>query len=271
MNETIGYKAKKELEKIIYNDSGVYRFKQFKSAESTQILMSYDEIKILWDQEIKYRPGFSVKAEKVNMPVIFAKINGIDGNTRLYWKSIKELMTENTIVYKGKIGIRNSFFEKLKIAFKGFLNTNKLNVDKLRKSKDFKYYSLPSYLREHILEKAQHIIENNIIKDVVSKNVDLDVLSVALKLPNNIIKLLNSFDFTARNPKIIFIANENRLLTTPETIFLVLMYYLGFDVLIFTPTGVSNIEYLLDKKIIQVHEIGKYEEKISIPLFNFVF
>lgn len=65
MNESIGYKAKKELEKIIYNDSGIYRFKQYKKAESTQVLMSYDEIKILWDQEIKYRPGFRLKMKEL--------------------------------------------------------------------------------------------------------------------------------------------------------------------------------------------------------------
>lgn len=205
------------------------------------------------------------------MPVIFAKINGIDGDNHSYWKSVKELMTENAIVYKENIGIRNGFIEKLKIALKGFLNKNKLNVDKLRYSKDFKYYSLPDYLREHILEKVRYIIDNNIFKKVVSKNIDLDVLSIALKLPKCIIKMLNDFDFTSRNPKIILIANKPRLLTIPDTVFLVLTYYLGFDVLIFTPTGISNIEYLLNKNIIQVHELGKYRERILIPFFNFVF
>lgn len=276
MNETTGYKAKKELEKIIYDDSGIYRFKQYKKASVTQLLMAYDEIKILWEQEIKYRPSFSVKDEKVNMPVIFAKVNGINGNGSFlsnysYWKEVKEFMTENAIIYRERINIKNGFLEKLKIALKGFTNNSKLNIEKLRYSKEFKYYNLPDYLREHILEKVRYIIDNDIIKDIVSKNADLDVLGVALKLPKEIIKKLNYFDFTARNPKIIFIANKNRLLTIPEIVLLVLAYYLGFDVLIFAPNGVSCIEYLLNKNIIQIHELGNYKENMSIPFFNLIF
>ena len=53
MNESVGYKAKKELEKIIYEDSGIYRFKQYKKANSLQLLTAYDEIKTLQEDMVK--------------------------------------------------------------------------------------------------------------------------------------------------------------------------------------------------------------------------
>ena len=40
MNESVGYKVKKELEKIIYEDSGIYRFKQYKKANSNIYMKS---------------------------------------------------------------------------------------------------------------------------------------------------------------------------------------------------------------------------------------
>lgn len=276
MNESVGYKVKKELEKIIYEDSGIYRFKQYKKANSLQLLTAYDEIKIFWDQEIKYRLGFSVENDTVNMPVIFAKVNGMQAKKRFidryrYWKEVKEFMIENAIIYKNSISIRTGFFEKFKIALQGFLNKGKLNLEKFRFSKFFKYYSLPNYLREHILDKVKYIIDNDILKNNISKNIDLDILAIASKLPYSVIKKLNEFDFTKRNPKVIFITTKNRLLTASEVIYLVLLYYIGFDVLIFAPNGISNIEYLLNKNIIQVHELGEYDGNAKIPIFNLLF
>ena len=276
MNESVGYKAKKELEKIIYEDSGIYRFKQYKKANSLQLLTAYDEIKIFWDQEVKFRTGFSVENDTVNMPVIFAKANGLPAKKRFidryrYWKEVKEFMTENAIIYKNSISIRTGFFEKFKIALQGFLNKGKLNLEKFRFSKFFKYYSLPNYLREHILDKVKYIIDNDILKSNISKNIDLDILAIASKLPYSVIKKLNEFDFTKRNPKVIFITTKNRLLTASEVIYLVLLYYIGFDVLIFAPNGISNIEYLLNKNIIQVHELGEYDGNTKIPIFNLLF
>lgn len=276
MNESVGYKAKKELEKIIYEDSGIYRFKQYKKANSLQLLTAYDEIKIFWDQEVKFRTGFSVENDMVNMPVIFAKANGLPAKKRFidryrYWKEVKEFMTENAIVYKNYISIRSGFFEKLKIALHSFLDKGKLNLEKFRFSKFFKYYSLPNYLREHILDKVKYIIDNDILKNNISKNIDLDILAIASKLPYSVIKKLNEFDFTKRNPKVIFITTKDRLLSASEVIYLVLLYYIGFDVLIFAPNGVGNIEYLLNKNIIQVHELGEYDGNAKIPIFNLLF
>ena len=212
----------------------------------------------------------------VNMPVIFAKVNGMQAKKRFidryrYWKEVKEFMTENAIIYKNSISIRTGFFEKFKIALQGFLNKGKLNLEKFRFSKFFKYYSLPNYLREHILDKVKYIIDNDILKNNISKNIDLDILAIASKLPYSVIKKLNEFDFTKRNPKVIFITTKNRLLTASEVIYLVLLYYIGFDVLIFAPNGISNIEYLLNKNIIQVHELGEYDGNTKIPIFNLLF
>ena len=276
MKETAGYKAKKEIEKIIYDDSGIYKFRQYKKAKAIKVLTAYDEIKILWDQELKYREGFAVKDDTVSMPVVFAKVNGVFSdfdyiNTHYYWNEVKDYMTENAIVYKNKINIRTYFFEKLRLALSGFLSRGKLNVERLRSSKVFKYYSLPDYMREHILENIKYVIDNKIIKNNISKNTDFDILAVALKLPQNIIKRINEFDFTKRNPKIVFITDRNRILSVSEAILLVLLYYIGFDILIFAPNGVSNIEYLLNNNIIQVHEIGEHRSDVKIPFFNLLF
>ena len=61
----------------------------------------YEEIRLLWNEEVKYRPNFSTTESTVNIPVIFAKVSGVkDGKVSEYWSSIRELITEDTMVIK---------------------------------------------------------------------------------------------------------------------------------------------------------------------------
>ena len=146
----------------------------------------------------------------------------------------------------------------------GFLdsvfNAAKSGMDKLCVQQFNEYRSRPTDL----LERQARAADNNGARR-------LFILAIASKLPYSVIKKLNEFDFTKRNPKVIFITTKNRLLTASEVIYLVLLYYIGFDVLIFAPNGISNIEYLLNKNIIQVHELGEYDGNTKIPIFNLLF
>ena len=98
---TVAYHAERELDTLMYQDTGMYRNMQYGKANIISLQTMYEEIKILWDQELKYRPDFSVVDGVVNIPVIFAKVSGVkDGHTAGYWTSVKELVTEDTVVIK---------------------------------------------------------------------------------------------------------------------------------------------------------------------------
>ena len=55
---TVAYNAEQDLNTVLYQDTGLYRNKQFKKAIPMQLKTTYEEIAILWDQEAKFRPGF---------------------------------------------------------------------------------------------------------------------------------------------------------------------------------------------------------------------
>lgn len=74
---TAAYHAERELDTIMYQDSGIYRNQQYGKANAVMLRTMYEEIPILWDQEVKYRPNFSVTDSVVNIPVIFAKVSGV--------------------------------------------------------------------------------------------------------------------------------------------------------------------------------------------------
>ena len=72
---TVAYHAERELDTLMYQDTGMYRNMQYGKANIISLQTMYEEIKILWDQELKYRPDFSVVDGVVNIPVIFAKVS----------------------------------------------------------------------------------------------------------------------------------------------------------------------------------------------------
>ena len=71
--KTVAYNAERDLDTIMYNNSGLYRNNQYAKANIINLQTTYEEIKILWDEELKYRPGFNTIDDVVNIPVILFK------------------------------------------------------------------------------------------------------------------------------------------------------------------------------------------------------
>ena len=56
---TAAYQAERDLDRLMYRDTGLYRNQQYAKASTVLLQTMYEEIPILWDQEMKYRPSFS--------------------------------------------------------------------------------------------------------------------------------------------------------------------------------------------------------------------
>ena len=90
---TAAYHAERELDTLMYNDSVIFRDRQFVQANTISLQTMDREIRLLWNTEMKYRPNFSTVDGVVNLPVIFSKISGVkDQKTEEYWISVKQLM-----------------------------------------------------------------------------------------------------------------------------------------------------------------------------------
>lgn len=70
---TAAYHAERDLDTFMYQDTGIYRNKQYGKANVINLQTMYEEIRILWDQELKYRPNFSTVDGVVNIPGHFFK------------------------------------------------------------------------------------------------------------------------------------------------------------------------------------------------------
>lgn len=263
---TVAYHAERELDTIMYQDSGMYRNQQYQKADVVTLQTMYEEIKILWNQELKYRPNFAVTGDKVNIPVIFAKVSGVkDGQANKYWMLIKELIDEDTFLVKDVPLIKPESPNPMKAYSAGFYKNGRLQRTKIKEHKEYQYGVLRDEVQEHILDKLQILIDQKIIKGTFENGTEYTIIATILNLPKEITRLIQKFDFTKKNPKFIYINTGEKTISLEDSILAAFLNLAGFDVIFFVPTGYQTVEKYYNKQLIEEHQAGSYMYELSVP------
>lgn len=263
---TAAYHAERELDTLMYQDSGLYRDQQYGKANIISLQTMYEEIKILWDQELKYRPGFSTVDGVVNVPVIFSKVSGVKhGQLPQYWTSIRELLTEDTILIQKAPYIEPTAANPVKSCAAEFYKNGRLLRAKIKDHPCYKYGILREDMQEFMLDKLQAIIEQRLIKGIGQNGTEYTVIATALNLPKDIVRMIQKFDFTKRNPKLIYINATETVISLEDSILVAFLNQIGFDIVFFVPTGYQSIEKYFNKKIMEEHQIGEYVYDLQVP------
>lgn len=266
---TAAYQAERELDTILYQDTGIYRNQQYQNANVINLKTTYEEIAILWKEEPKYRPNFSTTQEAVNLPVIFAKVCGIkDGDETSYWTSIKELITENTFIIKQFPFLQSTDENPIKPFVTEFWKNGKLHKNKIKSHSSYPYAMLREEMQDYILDKLEQLIESRVISGTFENGTEYTIISTVLNLPKEIVRLLQGFDFTKENPKAILIHTKEKMISLEDTILTSFLNLAGFDVVFFVPTGYQSIEKYFNRKVFDEYQIGEYKYDLQVPDFN---
>ncbi len=263
---TAAYQAERELDTLLYQDSGLYRDRQYAKAETVTLQTMYEEIAILWDQELKYRPSFSVVDRTVTMPVLLEKICGVkDGQTAAYWQEIKKLITPDTRVISKVPWLTSLSPSPIKPYATQLLRNGKLLRDKIKGHSAYGYGILRAEIQDHLLDKIQLLLDRRTIAGTYENGTEYTVLSTALSLPKDILRMIQRFDFTKKNPKLIFIDTTEKILSLEDSIAAAFLNLVGFDILFFVPTGYQCIERYFREPFANEHQIGEYLYDLSVP------
>ena len=266
---TAAYHAERELDSILYQDSGLYRSMQHQKASSVVLGTMYEEIRILWDKELKYRPNFSVVDAVVNIPVIFAKVSGVKNRDMpTYWSDIKDLMIQDTDIIKKAPYIKSTSPNPIKPFATEFFKNGKLQRGAIKKHKCYQYGFLREEVQEHILDKLEMMIEQRIIKGILENGVEYTVISTALNLQKDMLRMIQKFDFTKTNPKLIYINTKEEIISLEDSIFTAFLSLIGFDVVFFVPTGYQSVEKYFHNIPLKEHQIGEYVYDLEVPDFT---
>ena len=268
---TAAYQAERDLDSLMYQDSGMYRNQQYGKAEAVTLRTMYEEIPILWDQELKYRPSFSVVDQTVTMPVLLEKICGVkDGQTNAYWLELKKLVTPDTLVVRSVPWLAGTDANPIKPFATQFLKNGRLQRSKIKEHKAYPYGILRGEMQEHLLDKLQLLLDQKVVADTYQNGTEYTVVATALNLNRDLLRLIQKFDFTKKNPKLIFINTTEKILSLEDSILVAYLNLVGFDILFFVPTGYQCIEKYLPEGYVNEHQIGEYLYDLSVPNLNAV-
>lgn len=265
---TAAYHAERELDTIMYQDSGLYRNQQCSKANTIVLKTIYEEIAILWNQELKYRPNFGVVDGVVSIPAIFAKVSGVkDRDNVKYWVDIKKLKTEDTLLIKEVPFIRSTDFNPVRQYAAEFIKNGKLQRSKIKTHKAYRYSVLREEMQEHMLDKLQLLLDLKSIKGTFENGTEYTIVSAALNLDKAIVRLIQKFDFTKKNPKLIYINTTETMNSLEDSIVAAFLNLVGFDIVFFVPTGYQTVENHYNQKLMEEHQIGEYMYDLIPPDF----
>ena len=265
---TAAYHAERELDTLMYGDSGIYRNQQYGKAVAVTLQTMYEEIAILWKQELKYRPNFSTVDGVVNMPVVFAKVSGVkDGNLARYWTGIQELQTEETYMVRNVPYIESTDANPMKAHAAEFLKNGRILKNKIKQHPDYPYGVLRDTVQDHILDKLQLLIDQKTVKGTFENGTEYTIVATVLNLKKELVRLIQKFDFTKENPKFVYINTTERVISLEDTIVAAFLNLAGFDVVFFVPTGYQTVEKYFNRKIMEEHQAGEYMYDVQIPDF----
>ena len=263
---TAAYHAERELDGLMYQDTGIYRNYQYDKAVSVTLQTMYEEIQILWKEELKFRPNFSTENGVVTLPVIFAKVSGVkDGMVPKYWSAVKGLMTEDSFLVKNVPYIDPAAVNPMKAHAVEFLKNGRIQRRRIKEHPNYPYSFLREEIQEHIFDKLQLLIESKLIKGTFENGTEYTIVATILNMPKDIVRLIQKFDFTKKNPKLIYVNTGEKMISLEDTILTAFLNLAGFDVIFFVPTGYQNIERFFNKRLMEEHQIGEYVYDLQVP------
>ena len=266
---TAAYHAERELDSIMYQDSGLFRNQQYEKANTITLQTMFEEIPILWNQELKYRPYFSAANGVVNMPVIFSKISGVkDGMAANYWATIKNLITPETVLITSVPNITPSSENPIRAHAVEFFKNGKLQRGKIKNHRAYRYTFLREPMQDYLLDKLQLLIDQRIIRGTFETGTEYAIVSVALNLGKDILRMIQRFDFTKKNPKLIYVNTGETVLSQEDAIYAAFLNLVGFEIIFFVPTGYQCVERFLDNSALEEHQIGEYLYDLQVPDFS---
>ena len=264
---TMAYNAERDLDTMMYSDTGMYRDMQFSKANIIKLSTTYEEINIYWKQEARFRPNFSTVDDIVNIPVMFAKISGVaNSDTDTYFKNIKDLLTDTTLIYKNE----NIYDRNCTVAagVPSFFKNGRLDREGIKHSQIYKYDYLRAETQEYILDKLSELLRRKTIAGTGQNGTEYKIITIVLDLPKEILRFIQSFDFTKCPPKLIIVNTTETVISLEDSIIVAFLNLIGFDIVFFIPTGYDNVNKYFNNQIMEEHIIGNYLYDIAIPDFN---
>lgn len=262
---TVAYQAERELDQMMYQDTGMYRNQQFTRAVPVVLSNTYDEVGILWEQEAKYRPNFEIFDDRVIVPVIFAKVSGVsNGDVSAYWESVAKLTGEDVFIIKS-LPYLNPGANPWRDRVYQFLSGTTLLKNEIKASPQYPFGFIREVMQDYMLEKLQELLTSNLIEVSAGEDIQPLMVAVILNMDKELVRQIQKYDFTKKIPKVLIIHTKESNASKEDAILMAYLSLVGFDIAMYVPTGYNCVERYYTRPLVREYQIGEYKYDLKIP------
>ncbi|MED4402932.1 YceG family protein [Metabacillus fastidiosus] len=258
---TVAYRANKQLEKMLNdNEAGVYKPWQFRESIPSAITLktTYDDIFIYAKEKAMIRPSFKIEEDRVYIPAIFAKVKGVSRDRTEYWQRMKELKD-----YPLALSIREFPYCKTTKANYHFHYQRSLDKQgdlvpgKIITGNWWAYKHLPLGLQKALAHTMKEYCERPKLKKLnheTEYDLQLFLFKQASMIPEEILQLLQRFDYSQEVPRIVLYNMEtNGEPSREDAALLLFLNEFGLDIILYNPAGHTDIENYIDSTYYDTH------------------
>lgn len=263
--KTITKQLENEIDSEIFEGTGIYKKWQFKSGYTKGILMdsTLEDIFSYWKQDAKIREGFKVEGKTVSVPCMFFKIDGVMEDIFEYRNLVKFCIESEKVCFMHN---NRSIFTFQEDKFKDFklddikLENGEIDIEKIKK---LSFYTLSKYnkdLQNFMLKKLVELLKlNRLFNKELDDYIKLRAFITIMSLRDEVIELIDGFDFTANIPKIIFYAENINEVAEVIQYAMAYLHIIGFDIIIFNPSNRCSVNEFLSPSIMNNIRLDKTE------------
>lgn len=276
---TVAQKASNQLNEVLYDEnSNVYRPWQFRDYIPQPITLktTYDEIFILQPEKAMFRQGFKAREPYVEIPNLFSKVAGVTKDRSEYKNRIKKLTAHRLFHAVNSFPMTEKFKPNMQLHYRSALSADgeTLDAEKLLVAQYWPYKQLALSLQKGLAEVISRVVYQAELKNSPNESNEakrLYLFGQMMTLPEPILRLLQQFDYTQEIPLLLLCNDENNgQFSREDAATLLLLNQLGVDILLFNPTGQSDIELFIDEIHYDSHWLEEmtFEEQFPITLFT---
>ncbi|WP_081415294.1 YceG family protein [Ectobacillus panaciterrae] len=257
---TIAKKATREMEQVLHSDDSLlYKSWQFRSycTQAITLKTTYDELLLISREKAFIRPNFEVKNNTVYIPNLFAKVLGISLNKKEYWNRVHELAKGDLATVFTSFPFAHSVKGNQQYHYQNALSNGRLDPEKMIKANWWMCKKLPDGLQLGLAAAISRYVEKALIKPLEHENkeqVKLYLFTQAMDLPEEVIRLLQQFDYSQEVPRVMIYNNGNNgEITRSDAALLLLLNEFGVDLLVYNPRAENDIELFIDASLFDCH------------------
>lgn len=253
--ESLTKQVERDIRQELFTGTGMFMPWQYRDGYTKSILIDgiVEDLKSYWNEPAKVRQGFKVEGNTVTVPCFFYKIDGQYRDTAEYQRLVLMCTkSENTLFFNnGTISDEGRINDDMYQLMFCQLSDGSFDINEIKKTSMYRFSKYSEEVQNLILNKFNEVVT---AKDIFPRELDkeekLKLLVLVLSMNEQIIRLVDNFDFTANIPKISIYLNNEDGISNSMLMLLGYIHTIGIDIVIFNPSGLVNIDNALNQNIV---------------------